>query len=154
MLEIGFRANLDDFLMDVDVFGSGDVIVINSSCFWLMLGLDVLFREMTVKALNYERERQSGFIGNESKDYDDEEPDGYEVDEYFQFQMGWLRADFLEIMNDSEYKDMDLNILEYEDFVFALSMFLESYIEELQEDLNIRIKELHLRGNLMVVVID
>ena len=154
MLEIGFRANLDDFLMDVDVFGSGDVIVINSSCFWLMLGLDVLFREMTVKALNYERERQSGFIGNESKDYDDEEPDGYEVDEYFQFQMGWLRADFLEIMNDSEYKDMDLNILEYEDFVYALNMFLESYIEELQEDLNIRIKELHLRGNLMVVVID
>ena len=154
MLEIGFRANLDDFLMDVDVFGSGDVIVINSSCFWLMLGLDVLFREMTVKALNYERERQSGFIGNESKDYDDEEPDANEVDEYFQFQMGWLRADFLEIMNDSEYKDMDLNILEYEDFVFALNMFLESYIEELQEDLNIRIKELHLRGNLMVVVID
>ena len=154
MLEIGFRANLDDFLMDVDVFGSGDVIVINSSCFWLMLGLDVLFREMTVKALNYERERQSGFIGNESKDYDDEEPDPNEVDEYFQFQMGWLRADFLEIMNDSEYKDMDLNILEYEDFVYALNMFLESYIEELQEDLNIRIKELHLRGNLMVVVID
>ena len=68
--------------------------------------------------------------------------------------MGWLRDDFLEIMNDSEYKDMDLNILEYEDFVFALNFFLESYIEELQEDLNIRIKELHLRGNLMVVVID
>lgn len=154
MLEIGFRANLDDFLMDVDVFDSGDVIVINSSCFWLMLGLDVLFREMTVKALNYERERQSGFIGNESKDYDDEEPDANEVDEYFQFQMSWLRADFLEIKNDSVYKDMDLNILEYEDFVYALNMFLESYIEELQEDLNIRIKELHLRGNLMVVVID
>ena len=68
--------------------------------------------------------------------------------------MSWLRADFLEIKNDSVYKDMDLNILEYEDFVFALNMFLESYIEELQEDLNIRIKELHLRGNLMVVVID
>ena len=154
MLEIGFRANLDDFLMDVDVFGSGDVIVINSSCFWLMLGLDVLFREMTVKALNYERERQSGFTGDGSKDHDDEEPDANEVDEYFQFQMGWLRADFLEIKNDSEYKDMDLNILDYEDFVYALNMFLESYIEELQEDLNIRIKELHLRGNLMVVVID
>ena len=49
---------------------------------------------------------------------------------------------------------MDLNILEYEVFVIALNIFLESYIEELQEDLNIRIKELHLRGNLMVVVID
>ena len=154
MLEVAFRTDLEDFLLDVDVFGSGDVTVIDSSCFWLMLGLDVLFREMTVKALNYERERQSGFIGNESKDYDDEEPDPNEVDEYFQFQMSWLRADFLEIMNDSEYKDMDLNILEYEDFVYALNMFLESYIEELQEDLNIRIKELHLRGNLMVVVID
>ena len=154
MLEVAFRANLDDFLMDVDVFGSGDVTVIDSSCFWLMLGLDILFREMTVKALNYERERQSGFIGDGSKDYDDEEPDANEVDEYFQFQMSWLRADFLEIKNDSVYKDMDLNILEYEDFVFALNMFLESYIEELQEDLNIRIKELHLRGNLMVVVID
>lgn len=153
MLEIGFRANLDDFLMDVDVFGSGDVCLISSSCFWELLEKSS-FREMTVKALNYERERQSGFIGNESKDYDDEEPDANEVDEYFQFQMGWLRADFLEIMNDSEYKDMDLDILEYGDFVYALNMFLESYIEELQEDLNIRIKELHLRGNLMVVVID
>ena len=154
MLEIGFRANLDDFLMDVDVFGSGDVIVINSSCFWLMLGLDVLFREMTVKALNYERERQSGFTGDGYKDYDDEEPDANEIDEYFQFQMDGLKTDFLDIKNDSEYKDMDLNILEYEVFVIALNIFLESYIEELQEDLNIRIKELHLRGNLMVVVID
>ena len=154
MLEVAFRTDLEDFLLDVDVFGSGDVTVIDSSCFWLMLGLDVLFREMTVKALNYERERQSGFTGDGSKDYDDEEPDANEVDEYFQFQMGWLRADFLEIMNDSEYKDMYLNILEYEDFVYALNMFLESYIEELQEDLNIRIKELHLRGNLMVVAID
>ena len=154
MLEVAFRTDLEDFLLDVDVFGSGDVTIIDSSCFWELLSLNVFFREMTVKALNYERERQSGFIGNESKDYDDEEPDPNEIDEYFQFQMGWLRADFLEIMNDSEYKDMDLNILEYEDFVYALNMFLESYIEELQEDLNIRIKELHLRGNLMVVVID
>ena len=154
MLEVAFRTDLEDFLLDVEVDGSGDVAAISSCCFWELLSLNVFFREMTVKALNYERERQSGFIGNESKDYDDEEPDANEVDEYFQFQMGWLRADFLEIMNDSEYKDMDLNILEYEDFVFALNMFLESYIEELQEDLNIRIKELHLRGNLMVVVID
>ena len=154
MLEVAFRTDLEDFLLDVDVFGSGDVIVINSCCFWELLSLNVFFREMTVKALNYERERQSGFTGDGSKDYDDEEPDANEVDEYFQFQMAWLRADFLEIMNDSEYKDMDLNILEYEDFVYALNMFLESYIEELQEDLNIRIKELHLRGNLMVVVID
>mgnify|MGYP003620321267 FL=1 len=154
MLEVAFRTDLEDFLLDVDVFGSGDVTVISSCCFWELLSLNVFFREMTVKALNYERERQSGFIGDGSKDYDDEEPDANEVDEYFQFQMGWLRADFLEIKNDSVYKDMDLNILEYEDFVFALNMFLESYIEELQEDLNIRIKELHLRGNLMVVVID
>lgn len=154
MLEVAFRTDLEDFLLDVDVFGSGDVTVINSCCFWELLSLNVFFREMTVKALNYERERQSGFIGDGSKDYDDEEPDANEVDEYFQFQMSWLRADFLEIMNDSEYKDMDLNILDYEDFVFALNMFLESYIEELQEDLNIRIKELHLRGNLMVVTID
>lgn len=154
MLEIGFRANLDDFLMDVDVFGSGDVTVINTCCFWELLSLNVFFREMTVKALNYERERQSGFIGDGSKDYDDEEPDFNEADEYFQFQMDGLKTDFLDIKNDSEYKDMDLNILEYEVFVIALNMFLESYIEELQEDLNIRIKELHLRGNLMVVVID
>ena len=154
MLEVAFRTDLEDFLLDVDVFGSGDVTDISSCCFWELLSLNVFFREMTVKALNYERERQSGFIGDGSKDYDDEEPDANEVDECFQFQMGWLRADFLEIMNDSEYKDMDLNILEYEDFVYALNMFLESYIEELQEDLNIRIKELHLRGNLMVVVID
>ena len=154
MLEVAFRTDLEDFLLDVEVFGYGDVIVIDSSCFWLMLGLDVLFREMTVKALNYERERQSGFIGNESKDYDDEEPDPNAVVEYFYTQMDGLKTDFLDIKNDSEYKDMDLNILEYEDFVYALNMFLESYIEELQEDLNIRIKELHLRGNLMVVVID
>ena len=154
MLEIGFRANLDDFLMDVEVDGSGDVTAISSCCFWELLSLNVFFREMTVKALNYERERQSGFIGDGSKDYDDEEPDPNEIDEYFQFQMDGLKTDFLDIKNDSEYKDMDLNILEYEDFVFALNMFLESYIEELQEDLNIRIKELHLRGNLMVVVID
>lgn len=153
MLEVAFRTDLEDFLLDVDVFGSGDVTVINTCCFWELLSLNVFFREMTVKALNYERERQSGFIGDGSKDYDDEEPDANEVDEYFQFQMSWLRADFLEIKNDSVYKDMDLNILEYEDFVYALNMFLESYIEELQEDLNIRIKELHLRGNLMVVVI-
>ena len=154
MLEVAFRTDLEDFLLDVDVFGSGDVTIINACCFWELLSLNVFFREMTVKALNYERERQSGFIGDGSKDYDDEEPDANEVDEYFQFQMSWLRADFLEIKNDSEYKDMDLNILDYEDFVFALNMFLESYIEELQEDLNIRIKELHLRGNLMVVAID
>ena len=154
MLEIGFRANLDDFLMDVEVDGSGDVAAISSCCFWELLSLNVFFREMTVKALNYERERQSGFIGDGSKDYDDEELDPSEIDECFQFQMDGLKTDFLDIKNDSEYKDMDLNILEYEDFVYALNMFLESYIEELQEDLNIRIKELHLRGNLMVVVID
>ena len=124
MLEVAFRTDLEDFLLDVDVFGSGDVTVIDSSCFWLMLGLDILFREMTVKALNYERERQSGFIGNESKDYDDEEPDPNEIDEYFQFQMDGLKTDFLDITNDSEYKDMDLNILEYEVFVIALNIFL------------------------------
>lgn len=59
MLEVAFRTDLEDFLLDVDVFGSGDVTVISSCCFWELLSLNVFFREMTVKALNYERESQT-----------------------------------------------------------------------------------------------
>ena len=33
MLEVAFRTDLEDFLLDVDVFGSGDVTIIDSSCF-------------------------------------------------------------------------------------------------------------------------
>ena len=153
MLEIGFRANLDDFLLDVDVFAHGTVCLISSSCFWELLEKSS-FRELTVKAINFELDRMCGYTGFEETTDQSIEIDPSEVDEAFQYRMGSLRKELCEIKVASKYKDLVLELEEYEEFIFTLIRFLASYIDELEDDIAVRVKTLDIKNDLITVTID
>ena len=153
MLEVAFRTDLEDFLLDVDVFGSGDVTVISSCCFWELLEKSS-FRELTVKAINFELDRMCGYTGFEETTDQSIEIDPSEVDEAFQYRMGSLRKELCEIKVASKYKDLVLELEEYEEFIFTLIRFLASYIDELEDDIAVRVKTLDIKNDLITVTID
>lgn len=153
MIEVAFRANLDDFLTDVDVFAYGNACLISASCFWELLERSS-FRELTVKAINFELDRMCGYTGFEKTTDQSIETDPSEVDEAFQYRMGSLRKELCEIKDASKYKDLVLELEEYEEFIFTLIRFLASYIDELEDDIEMRVKTLDVRNDLITVTID